>query len=76
MKTFDQYLWEKGYAKNTIDSYSFAICQLIENTQALTNQSLLAHKEWLVSCSPRKPQTIVSAQSTLILITSLLMEFD
>lgn len=49
MKTFDQYLWEKGYAKNTIDSYSFAICQLIENTQALTNQSLLAHKEWLVS---------------------------
>lgn len=49
MKTFVQYLQEKGYAENTVESYSFAICQLIDKTQFLTNQSLLAHKEWLVS---------------------------
>ena len=49
MKTFVQYLQEKDYAENTVESYSFAICQLIDKTQSLTNQSLLAHKEWLVS---------------------------
>lgn len=49
MKTFTQHLQEKGYAKNTINSYVFAIDQLINRAQPLTNQSLLAHKEWLVS---------------------------
>lgn len=49
MKTFAQYLREKGYAENTIISYTFAIDQLTNRAQSLTNQSLLAHKEWLVS---------------------------
>lgn len=49
MKTFTQYLREKDYAENTISSYVFAIDQLINRAQSLTNQSLLAHKEWLVS---------------------------
>ena len=49
MKTFVRYLQEKGYAKNTISSYSFAVDQLIDKAGPLTNQSLLAHKEWLVS---------------------------
>ena len=49
MKAFAQYLQEKGYAENTISSYTFAIDQLTNRAQPLTNQSLLAHKEWLVS---------------------------
>lgn len=49
MKTFAQYLLEKGYAENTISSYTFAIDQLTNRVQPFTNQSLLAHKEWLVS---------------------------
>ena len=49
MKTFAQYLREKGYAENTISSYTFAVDQLIDRAQLLTNQSLLSHKEWLVS---------------------------
>ncbi len=32
MKTFVQYLQEKDYAENTVESYSFAICQLIDKT--------------------------------------------
>lgn len=49
MKTFVQYLQESGYAQNTINSYSFAVNQLIKKVQSLTNQSLLEHKEWLIS---------------------------
>lgn len=49
MKAFAQYLQEKDYAENTISSYTFAVDQLIDKAQPLTNQSLLAHKEWLVS---------------------------
>lgn len=49
MKAFTTYLREKGYAENTISSYEFAISQLIDKASPLTNQSLLNHKEWLVS---------------------------
>lgn len=49
MKTFAQYLQEKDYSENTVSSYVFAIDQLINRALSLTNQSLLAHKEWLVS---------------------------
>ena len=49
MKTFAQHLQENGYAENTISSYTFAVNQLIDRSQSLTNQSLLLHKEWLVS---------------------------
>lgn len=49
MKTFTQHLQENGYAENTISSYTFAVNQLINRSQPLTNQSLLAHKEWLIS---------------------------
>ena len=67
MRMFVQYLQEKGYAENTVDSYSFAICQLIDKTQSLTNQSL--H-------SLRKRLTTASAQLTPTLISSLSMESD
>ena len=49
MKTFSQYLQEKGYAQNTVDSYVFASEQLFNKVTRITNQSLLNHKEWLVS---------------------------
>jgi len=49
MKTFSQYLQEKGYAQNTVDSYVFASEQLLNKATQITNQSLLNHKEWLVS---------------------------
>ena len=49
MKTFSQYLQEKGYAQNTVDSYVFASEQLLNKVTQPTNQSLLNHKEWLVS---------------------------
>lgn len=49
MKAFTTYLREKGYAENTISSYEFAISQLIDKASPLTNQSLINHKEWLVS---------------------------
>lgn len=49
MKMFIQYMKEKGYTENTISSYAFAVKQLLEKTNVLTNQSLLEHKEWLVS---------------------------
>lgn len=49
MKTFSQCLQEKGYAQNTVDSYVFASEQLVNKVTQITNQSLLKHKEWLVS---------------------------
>lgn len=49
MKRFADYLLIKGYAKNTIDSYIFAARQLKAKCACITDQSLLNHKEWLVS---------------------------
>ena len=49
MKTFTYYLQEKGYSQNTIDSYVFASEQLGKRLSKITNQSLLDHKEWLIS---------------------------
>lgn len=67
MRMFVQYLQEKGYAENTVDSYSFAICQLIDKTQSLTNQSLLAHKEWLVSSfAPKTVNNRIGAINTYL----------
>lgn len=49
MATFNTFLQEQGYAENTINSYRFAVSQLLAKSSQLTNQSLLEHKEWLVS---------------------------
>lgn len=49
MKTFISYLQENGYAQNTIESYVFACNQLCAKAAPLTNQSLLEHKDWLIS---------------------------
>lgn len=49
MKAFEEYLQAQEYASNTIASYLFAAKQLEQNATPITNQSLLEHKEWLVS---------------------------
>lgn len=49
MEQFLNYLQFKGYAQNTINSYAYAASQLRERCADLSDQSLLAHKEWLVS---------------------------
>lgn len=49
MEQFSSYLMLKDYAGNTVNSYMFAVKQLIDRCPNLTDQSLLKHKEWLVS---------------------------
>ena len=50
MEDYKTYLVEKGFSAHTVDSYLFAIRQLHERLgEALTNESLLAHKDWLAS---------------------------
>lgn len=49
MKDFEEYLQAQEYAANTVASYLFAAKQLKQNASPITNQSLLEHKEWLVS---------------------------
>lgn len=49
MKAFEEYLQTQEYAPNTIASYLFAARQLEQKASPITNQSLLEHKEWLVS---------------------------
>ena len=67
MKTFAQYLREKDYAENTISSYTFAIDQLINRASPLTNQSLLTHKEWLVSSfAPKTANNRIGAINTYL----------
>ena len=49
MKAFEDYPRVQEYASNTIASYLFAAKQLEQRASSITNQSLLEHKEWLVS---------------------------
>lgn len=76
MKTFAAYLREKDYAENTVNSYAFAIDQLINRVQSLTNQSLLAHKEWLISSFAPKTANNRIGALTPTWITSHLTEYD
>ena len=62
MKEFKQYLQEKGYSANTIDSYIFANSQLLSKVSSITNQSLLNHKDWLVtSYAPKTANNRIGA---------------
>ena len=49
MKAFEEYLCAREYAPNTIASYLYAAKQLEQKATIISNQSLLEHKEWLVS---------------------------
>lgn len=73
MKTFATHLQEKGYASNTVNSYCYAASQLIEKASPITNQSLLSHKEWLVSSfAPKTANNRIGAINAYLDF----MEFD
>ena len=54
MEEFERHLRCKGYSQNTVASYLFAARQLRERVDALTNESLLAHKDWLIGAYAAK----------------------
>ena len=65
--SFARYLQEKGYAQNTVESYVFASEQLLGKVAQLTNQSLLNHKEWLVSSfAPKTANNRIGAINTYL----------
>lgn len=67
MEQFVDYLRLKNYAENTINSYAFAVGQLRERFAILSDQSLLAHKEWLVSSfAPKTANNRISAINTYL----------
>lgn len=50
MDKYKKHLAEKGFSKNTIDSYLFAVRQLQERLEDdWSNQELLEHKDWLTA---------------------------
>lgn len=50
MDKYKKHLAEKGFSKNTIDSYLFAVRQLQERLEEdWSNQELLEHKDWLTA---------------------------
>ena len=49
MEAFVNYLRSKEMSTNTINSYSYAVSQFLSRSSALNDESLLAHKDWLVS---------------------------
>ncbi len=50
MEMYIEYLIEKGFSNNTIQSYEYAIRQLHERvSKNFSNEDLLNHKDWLVS---------------------------
>lgn len=48
MEEFEGYLRRKGYSANTVASYMFAVRQLRERVDRLTDEALFAHKDWLI----------------------------
>lgn len=49
MEAFISYLRSKEMSANTISSYSYAVSQFLSRNGTLSDESLLAHKDWLVS---------------------------
>ena len=49
MEAFISYLRSKEMSANTISSYSYAVSQFLSRNSTLNDESLLAHKDWLVS---------------------------
>lgn len=50
MEDFKRYLLGRGFSNHTVESYLFAAKQLEDRTSVgLSNESLLAHKDWLAS---------------------------
>lgn len=49
MDEFINNLKAKGMSENTIESYAFAVRQLLNRIEELSDGELLSHKDWLVS---------------------------
>ncbi|KFJ00113.1 phage integrase [Bifidobacterium porcinum] len=49
MEEFIAHLEARGMSRNTVCSYRFAIRQLLSRCSSLSDESLLAHKDWLVT---------------------------
>lgn len=49
METFINHLKSKEMSQNTIDSYSYAVSQFLSRCETINDESLLSHKDWLVS---------------------------
>ena len=63
MEMYIKYLNGKGFSKNTIQSYAYAIRQLHERVSAdFSNEDLLNHKDWLVnSFAPKTANNRITA---------------
>ena len=48
MEEFETYLRSREFSQNSIDSYLFAVAQLLSRIDRLGNAELLKHKDWLV----------------------------
>ena len=48
MEGFERHLHRRGYSTNTVTSYVFAARQLCERIDALSDEALLMHKDWLI----------------------------
>ena len=49
MEAFINYLKSKEMSQNTISSYSYAVTQFLSRYTTVNDESLLSHKDWLVS---------------------------
>ena len=49
MEAFINYLKSKEMSQNTISSYSYAVSQFLSRYTTVNDESLLSHKDWLVS---------------------------
>ena len=49
MEAFINYLKSKEMSQNTISSYSYAVSQFLSLYTTVNDESLLSHKDWLVS---------------------------
>jgi site-specific recombinase XerD len=56
------HLSNKGYAKNTIDSYSFTVDYFLSSYKELTHVNLKSYKLWLIeNCKPRTANLRIAA---------------
>lgn len=49
IESYSDYLRSRGLTKNSIDSYTYAASQLLDRVGCIDDQSLLNHKDWLIS---------------------------
>jgi len=59
---YEEYLSEKGYAKNTIESYNFTVNHYTKTYGEITSGNLKSYKLWLIeNCKPRTANIRIAA---------------